>query len=327
MLDILKLIAVTQPTGATVHQENDFSILLEPKLRKVFFETYDEVPEQYSQIFNVLSSTKAQEFDYHLGAMGEWNELGTPMSTVANGTDMPSIEYSKIHAGNQVIYTHHEFARGFMVERKFMDDEQYGVIEKFTADLSRAGRYKVENDAFAVLNNAFTNVGYDGKALIAEDHPLIDSPKTVSNRIYSTTFDSATIQKALTLGRNQLDNAGKKVQMKFDTIVVPPALEWKAYEILNSALKAGTNNNDKNVLSGILNVKVVDFLTSDTAWFLMDSKRHQLNFFWRVKPEFGREKDFDTLVSKYSGYMRYSAGYSDFRGVIGCDGVSTDPTP
>jgi hypothetical protein len=53
----------------------------------------------------------------------------------------------------------------------------------------------------------------------------------------------------------------------------------------------------------------------------MDSKRHQLNFFWRVRPEFKREEDFDTLVAKYRGYMRYSFGVSDFRGIIGSAGV------
>lgn len=326
MVDIYKLLAVTTPTGGTTHQEKDFSELLEPKLRKIFYETYDEVPEQYSTIFNVLNSTKAVETDYHLGAMRPWEEFSTPLTTVADGTNMPSIQYQKIHAGNKVEYIHHEFAAGFMVERKYMDDEQHQIVEKMTKDLSRAGRNKVESDAATFLNGMFTVNGYDGVPLISKEHPLIDKAGTkCSNIIYSKTFDSATIQKAITLGKKQLDNAGKLIQLKFDTIVVPPALEWKANEILNSTLKAGTNNNDKNVLTGMLKVVVCDFLSSDTAWFLLDSKRHQLNFFWRVKAEFGKEKDFDTLVSKYSGYMRYSCGCSDFRGIVGCDGVTEDP--
>ena len=55
----------------------------------------------------------------------------------------------------------------------------------------------------------------------------------------------------------------------------------------------------------------------------MDSSRHELNFFWRVRPEFKREEDFDTLVAKYRGYMRYSYGYSDWRGIVGSQGTST----
>ena len=55
----------------------------------------------------------------------------------------------------------------------------------------------------------------------------------------------------------------------------------------------------------------------------MDSTRHELNFFWRVRPEFKQAEDFDTLVAKYRGYMRYSYGYSDYRGIVGSKGTST----
>ena len=36
----------------------NFGKLLEPGLRKIFFETYDEIPEQYSKIYNMLTSRK-----------------------------------------------------------------------------------------------------------------------------------------------------------------------------------------------------------------------------------------------------------------------------
>ena len=56
-------------------------------------------------------------------------------------------------------------------------------------------------------------------------------------------------------------------------------------------------------------------------WFLQDGSRHELNFFWRVKPEFKNEEDFDTFVAKYRGYMRYSYGFSDWRGMVGSKGT------
>ena len=36
--------------GNKVHQEANFGKLLKPGLRKLFYETFDEVPEQYSKI-------------------------------------------------------------------------------------------------------------------------------------------------------------------------------------------------------------------------------------------------------------------------------------
>ena len=47
-----------------------FGRLLEPGLRKIFMDTYTEVPTQYSQVFNVQNSTKAIETDLRMGGFG-----------------------------------------------------------------------------------------------------------------------------------------------------------------------------------------------------------------------------------------------------------------
>lgn len=317
--------------GDDVHQELDYTMLLEPKLRKIFYETYDEVPEQYSKVYNVKKSKKAKETDYGLGAMSPWGEFGSIAGTygTVNGSledastnpipNMPSVPWEIVPPGLERVYVHKEFAKGFMIERKFMDDEQYGVLEKMSKDLARAGRYKVEQDAASMFNSGFVTNGYDQKPLFADDHPLLGGG-TGSN-IVSGALSDTTLKTASTLLRSQKDEAGKLIQLQPDTLIVPPELEWLAYELVRSEHKPGTDLNDINVMKGRYKVVVWDFLTSATAWFLADSNRHEMNFFWRVKPEFGKEKDFDTLVSKWRGYMRYSFGYSDYRGVAGSTGL------
>lgn len=319
--------AGTIPTGAETHQELNFAALLEPKLRKVFYETYQEVPEQYSKIFKMNTSKKAKETDYGLGAMSPWNEFGSSTAAVEGATQMPTVPYTTIPAGLERTYVHKEFAQGFIVERKFMDDEQYGVIEKMSGDLARAGRYKVETDAISILNNGFTTNLYDGKPLFSDAHPLLNNTVVTphgtgvcSNLITGALSDTA-LKNALTLGRKQVDEAGKLVQYQFDTLIVPPELEFVAYELIKSSQKVGTADNDINSIQGRLKIVVMDFLTNSKSWFVQDSKRHQLNFFWRVKPEFKKEDEFNSLAQKYRGYMRYSFGASDFRGIIGSTGV------
>lgn len=308
------------PTGQNTHQELNFGALLEPKLRKIFYETYDEVAEQYSKIFKVQKSKKAKETDYGLGAFKPWSKFGSSTSAVTGTTEMPSVNYQTIPDGLERIYTHEEFADGFMVERKFVDDEMYNVIEKMPADLARAGRYKVESDAIQVLADGFTVNGYDGVPLFSDAHPLLGGG-TASNKLEMPLSHDA-LKTATTMMRKTVDEAGKVIQMKADTLVVPPELEWLAYELVKTADKPGGNDNDINAMKGRFKILVNDFLTDADQWFVMDSKRHQLTFFWRVKPEFKREQDFDTLVSKYRGYMRYSYGYSDWRGIIGSTGVT-----
>ena len=316
------------PMGNKTHQEVNFGKLLEPGLRKLFYETFDEVPEQYSKIFKVHNSKKAREVDYGLGAMPLWSEFGTAINanltgTAVEGTEMPSVNYVTIPAGLERVYVHKEFAQGFQVERKMVDDEQYGVINKMPKDLARAGRYKVEIDAASVLNKGFTNTGYDGKALFAKDHPLLKGGGATCSNLIEGELNVENLKKAIIAMRNFKDEAGKKVVYKADTLIVPPALEFKAIELLNSINQADSELNNVNSLKGKLKIVVLDFLDSDTAWFVMDAARHELNFFWRVTPEFKQAEDFDTLVAKYRGYMRYSYGYSDYRGIVGSKGINT----
>ena len=49
------------PTTNNTHVSANFGKLLEPGLRKIFFETYDEVPEHFSKVYNVETSNSATE--------------------------------------------------------------------------------------------------------------------------------------------------------------------------------------------------------------------------------------------------------------------------
>lgn len=269
-----------QPTTSNTHISTSFGKLLEPGLRKIFFETYNELPEQYSKIYKVNKSNKAFEKDYGLGAFGDWVPRADELDTVA---------YAKLSPGLERLYTHTAFTKGFMIGRELADDEMYKQIEKFPKALARAGRAKVEKDAMKPLIDGF-NVAkpiYDGKPLFANDHPLLDSASVCDNLV-TGALNEGNLKIALKCMRETLDEAGNLVQFIPDTLVVPPALEHLAMELTKSTHKPGTDLNDINTLAGKLRVVVMDYLGSavggsDTAWFVMDSKRHELNFFWRVK--------------------------------------------
>ena len=317
----LQMFGVT-PTDSNTHVSTNFGKLLEPGLRKIFFETYDEIPEQYSKIFNVLTSSSATETDYGMGAFGDWEERASEVSTVA---------YAKIKEGGEVTYKHKAFTKGFMIGRELYDDEKYGQMKKMAKALARAGRAKVEKDAITVLTKGFKGTsgafkGRDQKELFHDAHTLVDSTKTCSN-VVEGALSRETLKEGLKLMRTQLDEAGNLIQMKATKLIIPPALEDEARRILHSTQIDGTNNNDTNeyLRSAGLEIVVMDYLGeeaggSDTMWFLQDGSRHELNFFWRVKPEFKNEEDFDTFVAKYRGYMRYSYGFSDWRGMVGSTG-------
>jgi len=45
--------------------------------------------------------------------------------------------------------------------------------------------------------------------------------------------------------------------------------------------------------------------------------KQYLNWFERTPAEFARTRDFDTYVSKYSVYNRFSCGFSGWRWIYG----------
>lgn len=307
------------PTKTNTHISESFGKLLEPGLRKIFFEYLKELPEQYSKVFNMNTSKKAAEHDYGLGAFGDWKEREDNLDTV---------DYQTLSPGLERTYRHKAFTQGFMIERELYDDEQYRQINKFPRSMARSGRQKVEKDAAKFLIDSFTENIYDGKPLFAKDHPLLDSDKTCSN-LMEGPLTEENLKKAIKLMKEQLDEAGNLVQMKPNKLIIPPALEDTAKRLLNSTLLPGTELNDTNkyLLESGIQIVILDYLSeagvgSDTVWFLQDSEQHELNFFWRIRPEFKWDEDFDTFVAKYRGYMRYSLGASDWRGMVGSKGTS-----
>lgn len=288
----------------------NFQQLLEPKFRKIFFNAYDEVPEQFSEVFNVKTSKKAKEYDYHVSGTGLWDEK------VPGGP----INEDGVEHGLEVTYIHKSYAKMITVERELIDDDQYSVIEKMPRQTGRGARATVETYAAAVFNNGFTVNGYDGVPLFAANHPLLKGG-VMSNTLGAVALNDTNLKAGIGLMKKQVTEEGLLMQAKASQLIVPPDLEFAALTLLQSAGLVGSPNNDANVLKGKLKPIVLDYLTDTNAWFLRDPSLSETNFFWRVKPEFKSTENFDNMVAKYRGYLRFSCGYSDHRGWVGSSGA------
>lgn len=292
----------------------NYGKLLEPGLRKIFFETYQEVPEQFSKIYNVLNSKKAVETDLRMGGFTTWNTKAS----------LDGVEYENPTETDTVLYKHVTYAKGFQVEKEMVDDEQYSIINKLPKALARAARVTLEEIGASILNNAFTANAdaYKGEALIGT-HKRLDGGTTSNLITGNPTLSETSLKLALKESREQVDERGMLIQMNPDILIVPPELEFLAYELNNSTLSTVGGGqdvyakNNVNSIKGRFQIVVMDYLKDPNAWFLMDSKIHQLNWFWREKLSFKNETDFDTDVAKYKGRMRFSLGWSDHRGIMG----------
>lgn len=294
----------------------NFGDLLEPGLRKIFDDKYSEIPEVFPQIFHVNSSSVDVERDSAVTGFGLLNQT-------AEGA---AIQYEDPVQMYDVSYVHLKYTKGFKVSEELVEDDRYNVIRKKPAALARSCRRTAENLASQVFNNAFSSgAGGDGKYLCSVGHLRADGGTAQSNASGSgITLTETNLNTALLAMRGQLDDKGMKIGVKASLLLVPPELEKQAQILTNSQLRPGTADNDFNYYKGIVDVVSWDWLSSSTAWFLIDRDVHQLEWFWRVRPEFKQDNSFDTGMALFKARMRCSRGWSDWRGVWGSkgDGIS-----
>lgn len=287
----------------------NFGYLLEPGLRKIFMDEYALPEGQVDNLFGMEKSSKATEYDLGIGGMGDLEEF--------QGT----IPYDDFKMQYRVSYTHKEWVKGTKVERKLVDDDLYSIINKRPASLAMIAKRTREKHGSTVFNNAFNTTvfaGGDGLALCSAAHTRIGTTTTVSNA--GSTALSATAVEATRLAmRAFTDETDNLLVAKGDTLIVPPQLEETAWEIVNAQGKLGTADNDPNFNKGRYRVIVWDYLNDSNNWFMMDSRMAKLFLKWfnRIPIEFNKDKDFDTYVAKFSVYVRYSYGFSDWTWIYG----------
>lgn len=294
--------------------EEQFTNLLEPGLKSVFFIAVEALAadSRIPMLFDVITSTKSSEAFQGLGAMADWNAYEG------------AIEYDSFDALYKTTLTHAEYSKGFKVERRLIDDDQYNVINARPRALALSAVRTRETHAASVFNNAFSTsyTGGDSQPLCeSSGHP--GSPENASTQTnegsYALSYDNVVTTRRLM--REFKDDRGGLVRVMPDTLLVPPELEETAWSIWKTANKVDTGDYHANFASSFLrNVVVWDYLTDSNAWFLLDSAMAKLHLKWidRVPLEFAMDPTSDfSLEARFRGYMRYSYGWSDWRFVYG----------
>lgn len=286
-----------------------FGLLLDPGLRKIFMDEYGQPGDIISQLYGMEKSTKGVEFDLGVGGLGDLEEF--------TGT----IPYSDFSMQYRTSYTHREWVKGMKVERKLVDDDQYSVINKRPQQLALVARRTREKHGMSIFNNAFNTTifaGGDTLALCASAHTANGTATTQSNA-GSTSLSATAVEATRLLMAAFKDETDNLVDVVGDTLIVPPNLEEIAYQITKSDKVLGSNYNDPNFNKGKYKVIVSPRLTDTNNWFMVDSRYMKMFLKWfdRIPVEFNKDKDFDTYVSKWSCYTRYSYGFSDWKWIYG----------
>ena len=316
-------------------ESQNFS-LVQTELDEVFMQSYEaSLPPSYAtamtaEIFKVTDTTHAAYIGTIHKGPGLFSKIG----------EVQAVPSYVAKVANKWTVTIADFAEGIDISKNLFDDDIHGEWENQVADFAIMARRTQDFNAFKIFRGAFTTtLSADGSALIGS-HTLIGGG-TTNNEIVAADVGAAT--SALTTSSFNIamkrlaeikSQAGVPLQCVGDCLLVPPALYTTARQIAVSALVPEVSTNAVNVFSMDYAIKVYqsvwlgtaspDGLGSDTAWFLLDSKRHAVRRFVR-QGIITSLRDWPMSNNRtyfYQANFREEVFAPDYIGLVGAKGTS-----
>ena len=292
--------------------------LLWPGIKAIWGQVYDEHPVEYTDLFEMDDSDKAYEQDVQVTGFGLAPIKGQGAS----------LQYDSEEQGWITTYTHIAYALGFAVTHEEIEDNLYKEV---AARRAKANAFSinqtVENVAAFLYNNAFVNTYYsmpDGLSLINSAHVnatggTFSNALTPAADLSEAALEDITIQ---IMGATQ--DRGLLISVMPRSLHVSRFEYYNANRILKSTLQSDTANNNINVLKATNafpeGIKLNHYFTAPNAWFIRTNIMNGMKFFWREKPKFDQDNDFNTKNALAATYMRFSLGATDPRGLYGSNG-------
>lgn len=291
-----------------------FQNLYTRRIDLAFFEGWDEIPEQWSRIFKDIDGKTNNRTTQIIAGTGAWELSGENVN--------PNEQRFKL---GPLVFTQFDVYKSEVImSKEQIKDELYDEVMNMAKDSGHGGRQKVEDVAAQYLQEMFDNTlstGYDGKATFANDHPNYGDKGGTQDNLTTGALTDANLKSAIILFRKQKDENGKKISSIPNKLIVPQSLQFTAATILQSALQAGTGNNDKNVLPN-MELVVNDFWDeyTQTRWFIQ-GPQHQANIIWRERPSFEKYPIMNKNGSQsWLGYARFAARTENWRHLVGSSG-------
>ncbi len=292
--------------------------LLWPGIHTVWGQMYNEHPVEYTDLFECESSKKAYEEDVQVTGFG---------LAMVKGQGAP-VEYDGEEQGYVTRYTHIAYGLGYIVTHEEISDNLYKEVATRRAKANAFSMNQtIENVSAFLYNNAFVSTYFampDGQPLISAAHVQV-SGGTFSNALTpGADLSEAALEDMGIQIMQMTSNKGLRVAAMGQSLHIAPQEHYNAERILKSVLQSDTANNNINVLKSTgafpKGVKLNHYFTQPSAWFVRTNVPNGMRFFWRAKPEFAQDNDFDTKNAKAASYMRFSLGCTDPRGIYGSNG-------
>lgn len=289
-----------------------------PALRAVIDRGYRKYPQQYPQIFNVLSSSRSIEQFSQVSGVGRFSPINEGQ---AINRDQPV-------QGFKSTFIHKRYGLAVATTIDVVEDDKWDLIGNMHKDLGWSCYETQEIDAASTFNNAFSGsyVGPDGVPLCSASHPLYKVGGVQSNAMTAADLDMLSLQVALTAYELQRRPSGELIHVVPEKLVIHPSNRWLAHSLTKSKDDPTTADRSVNPLGGandgVPTPFVWRYLTAPNAWFLTAAPSETgLVWFWRKKPYTKSWTDDDTEVGVVGMRYKKSHGWNNYIGVVGNPGA------
>ena len=292
--------------------------LLWPGIHSIWGQVYNQHPTEYTDLYEMDKSTRAYEQDVQV----------TPFGLAPIKGQGAPITYDSEMQGWVATYSHIAYALGYIVTKEEIDDNQYKEVATRRAKANAFScSQTIENVGAFLYNNAFSTTYFampDSQALISSAHAN-PSGGTFSNALTpAADLSEASLEDITIQIMNATNDRGLKISVMPKSLHIATQEWYNANRILKSVLQSNTANNNINVLKATNafpeGIKMNHYFTAPNAWFVRTNCPNGMQLFWRQKPEFDQDNDFDTKNAKAATYFRLSVGCTDPRGIYGSNG-------
>lgn len=163
------------------------------------------------------------------------------------------------------------YGRAFSINRNVIINDDLGYIKQQPQRFGRSAARSISTFVAQTLLEGNGNT-FDGNALFSAAHGNLGTGG-------GSAFSAANLKAGITAIRNQTV-LGVYHPVTPRMLLIPPALEWEARQLLNSAVIATAGGDatigvdhvevpTNNVLQGALNIVIDPFLSSATAYYIL----------------------------------------------------------
>lgn len=218
------------------------------------------------------------------------------------------------------------------VDRNHIEDDNLGIYAPQAQMAGWSAKQLPDEIVSDLLNEAFESRCYDGQYFFDTDHPVgkgvVSNKGTMPLSISTLAAAQASYGAARTVLRKMKDDEGRPLNINPTVLEVPPALEDIANALMkNDRLEDGKPNPYKGTAEVVVNAR----LTSDTAWFLLDTTKpvKPLVYQERKKPVFVQQTTMDSdnvfmrKKFRYGAEARAAGGYAFWQMAFGSTGTGS----